>query len=187
MAYSPLTLASLRMLPCRTHCPRPSMCIMYGCGTACGITLFARYCHLTPRQKPPKVGSGGFGDGAPPGAPKPTSGGFWRGLTRQYRANRVVSWAVPHPYMMHMLGRGQWVRQGSMRSDARVSGEYATKGLVGAERIGSRALYNTYRTVGDLPHVRMWHMCGVVRPYTNATAWQVPSGPQTQPCGALGF
>ena len=36
--------------------------------------------------------------------------------------------------MMHMLGRGQWVRQGSMRSDARVSGEYATKGLVG-ERI----------------------------------------------------
>ena len=33
-----------------------------------------------------------------------------------------------------MLGRGQWVRQGSMRSDARVSGEYATKGLVG-ERI----------------------------------------------------
>ena len=41
----------------------------------------------------------------------------------------------PHPYMMHMLGRGQWVRQGSMRGDARVSGEYATKGLVG-ERIG---------------------------------------------------
>ena len=36
--------------------------------------------------------------------------------------------------MMHMLGRGQWVRQGSMQSDARVSGEYATKGLVG-ERI----------------------------------------------------
>ena len=48
----------------------------------------------------------------PPGAPKPTSGGFWRGLTRQYRANRVVPQAVPHPYMMHMLGRGQWVRQG---------------------------------------------------------------------------
>ena len=70
----------------------------------------------------------------PPGAPKPTSGGFWRGVTRQYRANRVVPQAVPHPYMMHMLGRGQWVRQGSMRSDARVSGEYATKGLVG-ERI----------------------------------------------------
>ena len=62
----------------------------------------------------------------PPGAPKPTSGGFWRGVTRQYRANRVVPQAVPHPYMMHMLGRGQWVRQGSMRSDARVSREYAT-------------------------------------------------------------
>ena len=48
--------------------------------------------------------------------------------------------AVPHPYMMHMFGRGQWVRQGSMRterSDARVSGEYATKGLVG-ERRGKR-------------------------------------------------
>jgi hypothetical protein len=46
----------------------------------------------------------------------------------------VVPQAVPHPYMMHMLGWGQWVRQGSMRGDARVSGEYATKGLVG-ERI----------------------------------------------------
>ena len=59
--------------------------------------------------------------------PKPTLGGFERGVTWQYRANRVVPQAVPHPYMMHMLGRGQWVRQGSMRSDARVSGEYATK------------------------------------------------------------
>jgi hypothetical protein len=67
-------------------------------------------------------------------------GGFWRGVTWQYRANRVVPQAVPHPYMMHMLGLGQWVRQGSMRSDARVSGEYATKGLVG-ERI--RPLMNT--------------------------------------------
>ena len=66
--------------------------------------------------------------GAPsPNPPKPTLGGFWRGVTWQYRANRVVPQAVPHPYMMHMLGRGQWVRQGSMRSDARVSGEYATK------------------------------------------------------------
>ena len=76
----------------------------------------------------------------PPGAPKPTSGGFWRGVTRQYRANRVVSWAVPHPYMMHMLGRGQWVRQGSMRSDARVSGEYATKGLVGERIVSMRVI-----------------------------------------------
>ena len=52
--------------------------------------------------------------------------GIWRGVTRQYRANRVVPQAVPHPYMMHMLGRGQWVRQGSMRSVARLSGEFAT-------------------------------------------------------------
>ena len=62
---------------------------------------------------------------------------FWRGVTWQYRANRVVPQAVSHPYMMHMLGRGQWVRQGSMRGDARVSGKYATKGLVG-ERIHAR-------------------------------------------------
>ena len=61
-------------------------------------------------------------------------GGFGQSVMGPYRANRVVPQAVPHPYMMHMLGRGQWVRQGSMRSDARVSGEYATKGLVG-ERI----------------------------------------------------
>ena len=59
------------------------------------------------------------------GAPKPTLGGFWRGMTRQYRANRVISQTVPHPYMMLMLGRGQWARQGSMRSDAGVSGVYA--------------------------------------------------------------
>ena len=51
------------MLPCRTHCPRPSMCIMYGCGTACGTTLFARYCLVTPRQKPPEVGFGAPGGG----------------------------------------------------------------------------------------------------------------------------
>ena len=70
------------------------------------------------------------------GAPKPTLGGFWRGMTRQYRANRVISQTVPHPYMMLMLGRGQWARQGSMRSDAGVSGVYAplTKGDRG-ERI----------------------------------------------------
>ena len=65
-------------------------------------------------------------------------GGFERSVIGPKRANRVVPRAVPNPYMMHMLGRGQWVRQGSMRSDARVSGEYATKGLVG-ERI--RLLY----------------------------------------------
>ena len=41
---------------------------------------------------------------------------------------------VPHPCMMHMLGRGQRARQCSMRSDARVSGEFVVKGLVG-ERI----------------------------------------------------
>ena len=34
------------------------MCIMYGCRTAREITLFARYCLVTPRQKPPKVGQG---------------------------------------------------------------------------------------------------------------------------------
>ena len=91
VAYSPLTLASLRMLPCRTHCPRPSMCIMYGCGTACGITLFARYCHVTPRQKPPKVGSGGFGDGAPPGAVR-----AWIGLSGRFLALAICPWRAPH-------------------------------------------------------------------------------------------
>ena len=43
------------MLPCRAHWPRPSISIMYGCGTVCDITLFARYCLVIPRQKPPKV------------------------------------------------------------------------------------------------------------------------------------
>ena len=57
-AYTPLTPASLRMLPCRAHWPRPSISIMYGCGTVCEITLFARYCLVIPRQKPPKVGFG---------------------------------------------------------------------------------------------------------------------------------
>ena len=57
-AYTPLTPASLRMLPCRAHWPRPSISIMYGCGTVCDITLFARYCLVIPRQKPPKVGFG---------------------------------------------------------------------------------------------------------------------------------
>ena len=46
------------MLPCRAHWPRPSISIMYGCGTVCEITLFARYCLVIPRQKPPKVGFG---------------------------------------------------------------------------------------------------------------------------------
>jgi len=55
VAYSPLTLASPRMLPCRTHCPHPSMCIMYGCGTACGTTLFARFGPITLCPKPPKI------------------------------------------------------------------------------------------------------------------------------------
>ena len=91
VAYSPLTLASLRMLPCRTHCPRPSMCIMYGCGTACGTTLFARYCHVTPRQKPPKVGSGWFGDGAPPGAVR-----AWIGLSGRFLALAICPWRAPH-------------------------------------------------------------------------------------------
>ena len=91
VAYSPLTLASLRMLPCRTHCPLPSMCIMYGCGTACGTTLFARYCHVTPRQKPPKVGSGGFGDGAPPGAVR-----AWIGLSGRFLALAICPRRAPH-------------------------------------------------------------------------------------------
>ena len=68
-------------------------------------------------------------------------GGFERSVIGPKRANRVVPRAVPNPYMMHMLGRGQWVRQGSMRSDARVSGEYATKGLVG-ERIERGVSFN---------------------------------------------
>ena len=46
------------MLPCRAHWPRPSISIMYGCGTVCDITLFARYCLVIPRQQPPKVGFG---------------------------------------------------------------------------------------------------------------------------------
>ena len=54
VAYSPLTLASLRMLPCRTHWPRPSIC-MYGFGTARGTTLFARFGPITLRSKPPKI------------------------------------------------------------------------------------------------------------------------------------
>ena len=56
-------------------------------------------------------------------------GGFERSVIGPKRANRVVPRAVPNEpiHMMHMLGWGQWVRQGSMRSDARVSGEYATK------------------------------------------------------------
>ena len=48
-----------------------------------------------------------------------------------------------------MLGRGQWVRQGSMRSDARVSGEYATKGLVG-ERIH---VLTPVSAIRGLPHL----------------------------------
>ena len=36
---------------------------MYGCGTVCEITLFARYCLVIPRQKPFKVG---FGAPTPP-------------------------------------------------------------------------------------------------------------------------
>ena len=43
--------------------PPKHICIMYGCGMACGTTLFARYCHVTPRQKPPKVGFGAPGGG----------------------------------------------------------------------------------------------------------------------------
>jgi len=54
-----------------------------------------------------------------------------------------------HRYMMHMLGRGQWVRQGSMRSDARASGEYATKGLVG-ERIH---VLTPVSVIRGLPHL----------------------------------
>ena len=54
-------------------------------------------------------------------------GGFERSVIGPKRANRVVPRAVPNPYM-HMLGRGQWVRQGSMRSDARVSGEGSGRG-----------------------------------------------------------
>ena len=39
-------------------------------------------------------------------------GGFGQSVIGPKRANRVVPQAVPHPYMMHVLGRGQWVRQG---------------------------------------------------------------------------
>jgi hypothetical protein len=40
--------ASHAALP-RAHWPRPSICIMYGCGRARETTLFARYCLVTPR------------------------------------------------------------------------------------------------------------------------------------------
>ena len=96
----------------------------------------------------------------PPGAPKPTSGGFWRGVTRQYRANRVVSWAVPHPYMMHMLGRGQWARQCSMRSVARLSGEFATSTGCWGGGCGCTELYRE-GLVGlpAAPMRRGWSIC----------------------------
>ena len=55
VAYSPLSLATLRMLHYRAHWPRPSICIMYGCGTARGTTLFARFGPITLRPKPPKI------------------------------------------------------------------------------------------------------------------------------------
>ena len=64
---------------------------MHGCGTACGTTLFARYCHVTPRQKPPKVGSGGFGDGAPPGAVR-----AWIGLSGRFLALAICPWRASH-------------------------------------------------------------------------------------------
>ena len=62
---------------------------MYGCGTACETTLIARYCHVTPRQKPPKVGFGGFGDGAPPGAVR-----AWMGLSGRFRALAICPWCA---------------------------------------------------------------------------------------------
>ena len=69
------------MLHCRAHCPRPSICIMYGCGTAHETTLFARYCLVTPRQKVASrsrlwSARGGFGDGAPPCAVRAWIGAF---------------------------------------------------------------------------------------------------------------
>ena len=87
-------------------------------------------------------------------------GGFGQSVIGPKRANRVVPQAVPHPYMMHMLGWGQWVRQGSMRGDARVSGEYATKGLVG-ERI-SRTILPPIRGSPSLEVA-----CARARPYTH--------------------
>ena len=45
----------------RLYCAPPSICIMYGCGTAHDTTLFARYCLVTPHQKPPEVGFGAPG------------------------------------------------------------------------------------------------------------------------------
>ena len=97
VANSPLSLATLRMLHSRAHCPRPSMCIMYGCGTACGTTLFARYCLVTPRQKPPEVGfgapGGGVGDGAPPGAVR-----AWIGLSGRFLTLAICPWHAPHRY-----------------------------------------------------------------------------------------
>ena len=82
------------MLPCRTQWPRPSICIMYGCGTVCETTLFARCCLVTPRQKSlPKSAvepEGGFGDGAPPGAVRPM------GLSERFLALGICPWRVVH-------------------------------------------------------------------------------------------
>ena len=96
-AYTPLTPASLRMLPCRAHWRRPSISIMYGCGTVCDITLFARYCLVIPRQKPPKVGFGA-----------PTADGFFfkrcaagrrarlDGPSGRYLALEICPWRALH-------------------------------------------------------------------------------------------
>ena len=71
------SVASLRMLPCRTHCPRPSICIMY-LWVLNGLWDHSA-CPILPRDTPPKasqsVGFGGLGDGEPPGA-----GRAWMGL-----------------------------------------------------------------------------------------------------------
>ena len=100
-SFATMTLASLRtcwLLHCRAHLPRPSMCIMYGCRTAREITLFARYCLVTPRQKPPKVGFGGFGDGSPPGAVR-----AWMGLSGRFLALAMHSGPVSHDRRLFRL------------------------------------------------------------------------------------
>ena len=98
-AYTPLTPASLRMLPCRAHWPRPSISIMYGCGTVCEITLFARYCLVIPRQKPPKVGFGA-----------PTGDGFFLQTVRR-RAPCAPGWAfgtIPSARNMPVACFARW-------------------------------------------------------------------------------
>ena len=110
-AYTPLTPASLRMLPSRAHWPRPSISIMYGCGTVCDITLFARYCLVIPRQKPPKVGFGA-----------PTADGFFFKRCAAGRRARLY-WAFARDMPVACFARWYtWLRPEAASLDGEARG-----------------------------------------------------------------